>query len=1030
MGRITSGIGLVSGINSRDIIDQLMQIESRQKTRLQQRAASLDQQRTAYTDISTRLTSLRLSATTLKKSLTFQNAAVTSSDENVLTATASAGAAVGSYTFQVARLVTTQQAVSRGFADVSTAKVGAGTLTIENGGGEVTSENLLNDLNGGAGVKRGAFRITDRAGNSAVIDISAAVSLQDVVKKINTTLDIAVRAEISGDRLVLTDQTGKTANNLVVQEIGDGAVATSLGIAGSVAANTLTGADINTLGARSNLDLLNDGRGVRRAPSGNDLSITLSDASVVNVSLTSARTVGDVLNAINTAGAGKVTATISAGGKGITLTDTTGASGPTVAAVGTSQAAADLGLLGAGSGGALAGQAVLTRLGTVSLRALNGGAGLTLGTINIKSRAAATGADIDLSTAGTVQDAIDLINAANVGVKASVSRSGSGIQIVDTSGGSGDLVIGESGGGTTAAALGLAGSFDLSTAAVQGKNLQRQYVNENTLLSRYNGGKGVTPGKFRIFDSTGNAAIVDLTQQNEVRLSDVIAEINSRGIGVTAGINATGDGLLLTDTAGGTGRLKVEAVEGTTAADLGIAGEAKADAPTVINGSLERTVVLDANDTLTTAQKKINDLGFGITAQIINDGTSATPFRLSITARNGGRDGRFVFDSGATLLDTTNLVEARDAAVFLGDPSSAEPLLVTSGKNQLSGVIRGVNVELTGVGDRPVTLSVTNSVDNVVSEITKFTTTFNELSTRINTLTRFDTQTNQRGLLLGDGAAQRVQSEIFAMLNRPLPAGGRFRVLAEVGLRVTQGGELTFDEQKFREAYAADPDAVQTLFTRAPGGVTEGTPLSQLNQGRGVRTAPAGGDDLRITTRDGSTFDVSLASAFTLGDVIRAINTAAAGKLSAALNEAGSGLVLTDATTGPTGAATTVLPLSGSSAAADLGIQTSSTSGTIAGSALELPLSRAVAGAGAGIEAAINRLIDPVDGIITRQNRSLETQGEQFKTRIDAIDRQLAKKRERLERQFAQLESVLSNLQGQQAALGQIQQIRAPASSG
>jgi flagellar capping protein FliD len=37
MGRITTGVGLVSGINSKDIIDQLMALEAKPKDTLQTR---------------------------------------------------------------------------------------------------------------------------------------------------------------------------------------------------------------------------------------------------------------------------------------------------------------------------------------------------------------------------------------------------------------------------------------------------------------------------------------------------------------------------------------------------------------------------------------------------------------------------------------------------------------------------------------------------------------------------------------------------------------------------------------------------------------------------------------------------------------------------------------------------------------------------------------------------------------------------------------------------------------------------------
>ena len=150
------------------------------------------------------------------------------------------------------------------------------------------------------------------------------------------------------------------------------------------------------------------------------------------------------------------------------------------------------------------------------------------------------------------------------------------------------------------------------------------------------------------------SATVDLTQGNEIRLQDVIAEINSKGIGVTASINTTGDGLLLTDAAGGTQKLKVDNVEGTTASDLNIKGTATA---TTIDGSFEKTITVNATDTLQTLQTKINDLNWGVTASIINDGSSIAPYRLSLNAKNSGRDGRVVFDAGATTLDTRTLVE-------------------------------------------------------------------------------------------------------------------------------------------------------------------------------------------------------------------------------------------------------------------------------------------------------------------------------------------------------------------------------------
>src|SRR5688572_15329668 len=276
MGRISSGIGLVSNINYKDIIDQLMTLESRPKDKLQTRIDDATKRKLAYTDLSTRLAGLKLTATTLKKPSTFQAATAASSNDDVLTATAANGAAVGNYQFNVARLVTTQQSVSGGFADFNSARVGVGTITIEQGGGELFTQTPLAHLNGGAGVRGGQFRITDRSG-------ATAVALDDVAKQINSSLGVTVRATISGDRLLLADLTGKTTNNFVVSDVGAGSAAADLGIVANEASDTIAGGDINFLGARTLLDQVNDGRGVRHASSGADFRIAARDVTTFRI---------------------------------------------------------------------------------------------------------------------------------------------------------------------------------------------------------------------------------------------------------------------------------------------------------------------------------------------------------------------------------------------------------------------------------------------------------------------------------------------------------------------------------------------------------------------------------------------------------------------------------------------------------------------------------------------------------------------------------------------------------------------------
>ena len=825
MGQITSGIGLVSGINTASIINSLIAIESAPVTKLQSRIATNTAQKGAYSALLTQINSLSTVGTTLTNPSAFQAATTASSDATVLTASAANGAATGTYQLQVAQLVSSQQAVTGGYADSNQTKLKAGTITISQGGGELSSKTSLAQLNGGKGVQRGIFRITDRSGKTATIDISSAVTLDDVVQKINTALDISVQATVGANGLVLTDQTGHTdpppagqpvAPDLIVQDIGIGHIAKDLGIAGKVAANTLTGTNVNTLGASTVLAQINDGRGIGTAATGDDFSIQAGDGSTFNVNLATAKTLNDVLGAINTAGTGKIVAAVNAGGNGIQLTDTTGGGGAiAVSALNGSTAATDLGILGTGTGSTLTGKSLIASLDSTLVSSLNGGSGVPLGTIGIVDRLG-NPATIDLSHANSVQDILDTINQAGIGVTASLNNSGNGLQVTDTSGGSGPLKIFDVS-GTSATALGLLGTYTSNVAG--GSDLHHQYITASTLLSDYNGGKGITPGKFTITASTGATSQVDLTGANFVTIGDVLKTINSRAIGVTASINANGNGILLTDTAGGPTQLKAVDDTGTAAADLNIAGTATTQ---TIDGAFEKTIAVTANDTLSTVQQKINSLGFAVNANIINDGSGATPYRLSINAQNSGLAGRFVFDAGSTGLDAQNLVDAQNAEVFIGGHNSANPLLVSSNSNLITNVISGVTVNLLNTSAVPITLSVTQDSSAISTQLKNFTDGFNAVVTQLDTLTSFNTTTNTPGILLGDSTALTIESDLYATYNRVVQNAGRYRSLADLGITVATGSNvatLNFDATKFSSAFATDPKAVQNLFTQATTGL-------------------------------------------------------------------------------------------------------------------------------------------------------------------------------------------------------------------
>lgn len=287
--------------------------------------------------------------------------------------------------------------------------------------------------------------------------------------------------------------------------------------------------------------------------------IQVSDGTTIaNVDLTAADTIQDVITAINNAGVGTLTASFNPAGDGIQIAGGAG-DNITVLDIGGGRTAADLGVRTLTSGGAgvpVVGADIQPSITPLTpITALNGGAGIdTTGLIITNGNKTAT---VDLSAAVTVEDMLNAINGADVGVRAEIKPDGTGLRLLNPTQGN-EMRVAENG-GTTASDLGLR-SFDTSST-----------------LADLNAGKGVRAvdgADFQIADSNGVAFDVDLSGSTQT-VQDVIDAINTAAIGAGAGVVAsfatTGNGIVLTDTAGGAGTLTLTPQNfSQAAADLGI----------------------------------------------------------------------------------------------------------------------------------------------------------------------------------------------------------------------------------------------------------------------------------------------------------------------------------------------------------------------------------------------------------------------------------------------------------------------------
>ncbi len=828
MGTIRTTVGLITGINIQELVDKLMEISARPKTLLEQRNKTLQDQQTALGTLAGLLYAIKMPVATLAKTDTFQQRQVSSSNSDILAATKTGNPPLGQYELTPIRMAQNHKLLSNGFRSAQEALGLSGTMTIRFGD-HVQRGLSLSLVNGGQGIQRGKIRIVDRSGAWADIELSTAQTIDDVLDAINNNPTVNVLATVRDGRIRLQDQTGQTLSNLKVLEVAGGTTAQSLGLAGiNVAQNSAEGEDILRLFENMDLNVLNDGAGISVSTSLPEISYTLRDGSRGQINFASSGTrevtLGEILQQIEEQSNGKIQAEIGSDGRRLVLTDlTTGTGTFTLTALYGSKTLADLGLDTEAVDGVITGRRILSGLRTVSLRSLNGGSGLgQLGLLSLTDRAGNTDL-VDLSNAETLEDVVEAINSSSVSILARVNRAKNGIELIDTSGSTTSNLIVANGDQThTADKLQIA--IHAAVNSVDSGDLHLRIISENTLLSSLNGGAGVAKGRFYIQDSSGRKATIDLRSDSIRTIGDVLRAINSTALRVRAEINSTGDGILLRDTAGGSGKLTVTEAGSTTAKDLGLLRSAKTvveqgQTYQVIDGSMTYRIPLASTDTLQTLQDKINALGAGVKASVLNDG-SLWPWHLALVSQRSGKVGALVVDTAGLGISFQETSRAQDAQLVYGPAASAaSAMIISSSSNTFSNLIDGVSLEIKQATGTTVTVQVSRSDAVVLASLKTFVENYNKFRDQWEDYTKYDTTTGKGSILTGDSTALRFETSLSALLSGRFTGSSRFQSLASLGITWTDKGKLQWDEEKFKAAYTEDPQEVENFFAAPSTGM-------------------------------------------------------------------------------------------------------------------------------------------------------------------------------------------------------------------
>jgi flagellar hook-associated protein 2 len=342
--------------------------------------------------------------------------------------------------------------------------------------------------------------------------------------------------------------------------------------------------------------------------------------------------------------------------------------------------------------------------------------------------------------------------------------------------------------------------------------LKAQVSDASKLVSSLQGLNTQISGLATLANSTAAAGALDL----------YTATSSSSGVTATASSGATIGSIDLTVTQLAQGQSGVTAAM----ADWGT----KPTALTIVGSDGTATDITPASNSLDDIVAAVNAAGKGVTAMKVASGTvgGVQQYRLQFSSTDTGAASAFTIYAGTSADVTggtaTNLLDpasgaavlhtAQDAQVSLWAGTSAAQT-ISSSTNTFDNLLPGVSVTVSAASTTPVTLSVARDAAKTADTASTFVSSLTAIFATIKTQSAVVQSTDANGVpvtsgsvFTGDGTIRNVNQSLLDAAT--LPVNGHSP--SEIGISITKDGTITFDQDKFTAALAADPANVQSVM--------------------------------------------------------------------------------------------------------------------------------------------------------------------------------------------------------------------------
>jgi flagellar hook-associated protein 2 len=225
------------------------------------------------------------------------------------------------------------------------------------------------------------------------------------------------------------------------------------------------------------------------------------------------------------------------------------------------------------------------------------------------------------------------------------------------------------------------------------------------------------------------------------------------------------------------------------------------------------TITIDnTNNTLTGLAAAINKQNMGVTASVITDAGGA---RLALVSNSSGAAGTITISNNTAGLNFKVGTQGQDASL------TVDGVPIDSSSNTVTNAIAGVTLNLTGTTSSPVTLQVSPDTSQVASSINTFVSDYNTVVSNLNSQFTYDASSTTSGTLMGDSAAEFVQSTLLGDAAGSVSGNGAISSLADLGITMNEDGTLSVDSSQLNSALANNFSQVQNFFQAASTGFAQ-----------------------------------------------------------------------------------------------------------------------------------------------------------------------------------------------------------------